>query len=239
MSSSSPLLGLFSLRIRAIPALRNVCIRAIPRRPNSSSRHPLARHLPSKPTAAPRSATNTPPNKNSLKGDIPIYENSDQKLYRLAYFCAGGQFVLWITVADWCWRDLRVGTDEVDEQGRKKYVLAPAWERNSLAGFCLSVGLLFLAAVQLWTSRRVRSVTLLRGGQYVGLETSNLLLRNRHVLPTSSLRTTTLAVNAVEAAQPGGYIVLKPSSHKTGFMVDRAGEFLDARLFDKLFWKKA
>ncbi|KAJ3172407.1 hypothetical protein HDU88_005729 [Geranomyces variabilis] len=154
MSSSLPLLGLFSLHIRAIPALRNVCIRAIPRR---------------------------------LKGDIPLYENSNQKLYRLAYFCAGGQFVLWITVADWCWRDLRVGTDVVDEQGRKKYVLAPAWERNSLARFCLLVGLLFLAAVQLWTSRRVRSVMLLRGGQYVGLETSNLLLRNRHVLPTSSL----------------------------------------------------
>ncbi|KND05150.1 uncharacterized protein SPPG_00819 [Spizellomyces punctatus DAOM BR117] len=188
-----------------------------------------------------------------ITNDTLLYENPDQSFYRVAYFCAGGQLLLWLTFADWCWRELQVSKENPD--GSKEYVLAPRLERTGAAAFCLSIGGLFAAAVHLWSSRRVRALTVLKGGQYIGIDTSNLLGKNRVVIQTRRLRTWERAYKYGDAAPADrwkgqtstfskvaghrAYIILKPETHRTGFMVDRSGEFLEPQLFDFLFYKKA
>ncbi|KAJ3022903.1 hypothetical protein HKX48_004947 [Thoreauomyces humboldtii] len=232
--------------------LDSTCLRSVQTvRPHAYTTVPAHPSAPRPPPPPPPQAKNqafrqgSHTGGQSLKVDVPLYDNADQTFYRVAYFCAGGQMLLWLTFADWCWRELRVA--EVDSEGKKRYVLAPRWERNGAALFCLGVGGLFAAAVQLWTSRRIRSLTLLKGGQYVGIDTSNILGRNRLVLPTRSLRTWERAVTDSTAkhhvpkppttAAANGYIILKPQSHKTGFMIDKGGEFADRKLFDTLFYR--
>lgn len=87
----------------------------------------------------------------SLRSETLLYENTDQSFYRVAYFAAGGQLLLWLTFGDWCYRDLRVSKEMPD--GTKEYVLAPTVERTTAAAFCLGVGGLFASAVHLWSSR--------------------------------------------------------------------------------------
>ncbi|KAI8921280.1 transmembrane protein 223-domain-containing protein [Powellomyces hirtus] len=198
--------------------------------------HPQAGNANTPTTAAP-----PPPKFNSMRNNMVLYENGDQQFYRVAYFCAGGQLLMWLTFADWAYRDLQTATGNVDENGRKEYVLAPLNERRLWGSFCLGIGGLLAAAVHLYTSSRIRAVTLLRGGQYVGIDTANLLGRNQIVLPTQSIKTFHPVVqSSASTARPGatsGYLVVKSTSRNTAYMLDRSGEFTDPKLFDRLFYK--
>ncbi|TPX59343.1 hypothetical protein PhCBS80983_g02524 [Powellomyces hirtus] len=206
----------------------------------------------------PTTAAPPPPKFNSMRNNMVLYENGDQQFFRVAYFCAGGQLLMWLTFADWAYRDLQTATGNVDENGRsvrikmaimkdqesspaREYVLAPLNERRLWGSFCLGIGGLLAAAVHLYTSSRIRAVTLLRGGQYVGIDTANLLGRNQIVLPTQSIRTFHPVVqSSASTARPGatsGYLVVKSTSRNTAYMLDRSGEFTDPKLFDRLFYK--
>ncbi|KAI9104629.1 hypothetical protein DFS34DRAFT_645332 [Phlyctochytrium arcticum] len=210
--------------------------------------------LRTRPKPFPQSTNATPGWRppTAITQDIVLYRNPDQSQYRVAYFCAGGQMLMWLTFADWCWRELRTSTTD-PETGREEYVLAPRGARTAAAAFCLSIGGLFAGAVHLWSHRRVRALTLIKGGKYVGIDTSNLLGRNRVIIETLKLKTWEKVHRPGESPADRwknakmstftkvsghrAYVILKPTTIRTGYMVDRSGEFLEPELFDYLFYK--
>ncbi|RKO89511.1 transmembrane protein 223-domain-containing protein, partial [Blyttiomyces helicus] len=176
-----------------------------------------------------------------ITSDLVLFENPDPWVMRVAYFCAVGQLMLWVSLADWVWRDMKTEVG-LTEDGSAKYEAAPSTQRKSMALFCLTIGGLIAGGVHFYATKRIRTVRILKGGKAVVIETSQLVGKKMYTYPTTSLRT------FEKVYSPEGYVlpnapgsrsslILKPESRRNGYTIDRSGEFPDPQLWDALFYK--
>ncbi|KAI8924482.1 hypothetical protein BC831DRAFT_402423 [Entophlyctis helioformis] len=186
-----------------------------------------------------------------FKNDIELYRNPSLLHPRLAYFAAGVQIFMWMSLAELAWTYM--SDEEPDstaspgmpaaktEQPRQT---ASAAKRLGVAGLCVVASLLFPAFVHYYAGRRVRAITIIRGGQEVAIENSLMGIGRRvRVFQRKSLSTHVRVdgyVNGKQAIRQGGIsdqVYLKPVMWRSGYIVDRSGKFSDPKLFDYLFHK--
>ncbi|XP_001367031.3 transmembrane protein 223 [Monodelphis domestica] len=146
--------------------------------------------------------------------DVLLFEHERGRFFAfLGLFCAG-QGVFWTSLA------------AAALAGRRGSSGSVLW-RYGLAAGCASVGLLVLAAGLLFSRRSVRSVLLHRGGQQVTVTThAPFGLGAQFTVP---LRQVSCLAHRGEVP---AVLPLKVRGRRFYFLLDKAGRFPNARLFD-------
>ncbi|XP_069853943.1 transmembrane protein 223-like [Dipodomys merriami] len=188
--------------IRRLPRLR-VTLRLLP------ARRPLHDKAPSR--------------------DLLLFEHERGRFFTfLGLFCAG-QGVFWasLTVAALSPPPVSAPPQDAGAPKQGRFDLRSALWRYALAVGCGTIGTLILGGGFLFSLRSVRSVMLRTGGQQVTLTTHGLFGLRTHL---------TVPLNQVSCMAHRGEVPamlpLKVKGRRFYFLLDKAGHFPNAQLFD-------
>ncbi|XP_004621572.1 transmembrane protein 223 [Sorex araneus] len=161
--------------------------------------------------------------------DVLLFEHERSRFFVvLGMFCAG-QGVFWASLA---WAALAgptgpARTRDAESASRGRQDLRSALWRYGLAAGCGAIGTLVIGAGLLFSLRSVRSVLLLAGGKEVALTTHAPFGLGAHF---------TVPVNQVSCMAHRGEVPamlpLKVKGRRFYFLLDKAGHFPNAKLFD-------
>lgn len=156
--------------------------------------------------------------------DVLLFEHERSRFFAvLGMFCAG-QSLFWASLA---WAALTGPAAPAESADRGRRDLRSALWRYGLAVGCGAVGTLVLGAGLLFSVRSVRSVLLLAGGKEVTLTTHAPFGLGAHF---------TVPLNQVSCMAHRGEVPamlpLKVKGRRFYFLLDKAGHFPNAKLFD-------
>ncbi|KAH6582104.1 hypothetical protein BASA60_002118 [Batrachochytrium salamandrivorans] len=176
----------------------------------------------------------------SFSTDILIYRNHDNRLLRLAYLAAGIQVFMWLNIAELAWTYMQEVT--TDDAGIETTTQAATLTRVAISGLCGISSLIFPGLVHYFATRRVRSMTILKGGKNVVIENAarfgtKIQVFKRVDLVSSGRIAASLNEPVLNASGLANQIYLKAKHMRTGFILEKSGEFPDPHLYDYLFAK--
>ncbi|MBZ3887863.1 Transmembrane protein 223 [Sciurus carolinensis] len=161
--------------------------------------------------------------------DVLLFEHQRGRFFAvLGLFCAG-QGIFWasLAVAAWSAPPARARPLDAEAPDRGRLDLRAVLWRYGLAVGCGAIGTLVLGAGLLFSLRSVRSVILRAGGQQVTLTTHAPFGLGAHF---------TVPLNQVSCMAHRGEVPamlpLKVKGRRFYFLLDKAGHFPNAQLFD-------
>ncbi|KAJ3390599.1 hypothetical protein HDU84_007300, partial [Entophlyctis sp. JEL0112] len=147
---------------------------------------------------------------------------------RLAIAAGVAQIPLWLNLADMSARGL-VPTDS-------------SATRRAAAAVCLGMAAACLTGVHLFTSRLVRSVSMVSSSASPSVSiTSHALFSKPLEVPVRYLHTTEAIASSSSSSPPSrsankpAFVILSDSRRRTNMMLARDGRFPDPKTFDALF----
>ncbi|KAK5673025.1 hypothetical protein QVD99_000499 [Batrachochytrium dendrobatidis] len=177
----------------------------------------------------------------SFESDILIYRSNNNKLLRFAYLAAGIQMFMWLNIAELAWTYM---TDtETDEQGVETHERSSTLKRVAASGICGLSSLVFPGLVHYFATRKAKTVTILKGGKLVAIQNAARIGNKINVFKRLDLSSSARIVpilNAMQNTHASGLanqIYLKPHSKRSGYILEKDGEFVDPYLYDYLFSK--
>ncbi|KAM6159543.1 transmembrane protein 223 [Erethizon dorsatum] len=165
----------------------------------------------------------------TLPRDVLLFEHERSRFFIiLGWFCAG-QGVFWASLALAALSPppalVRARDPETSDSGHGD--LRSALWRYGLAAGCSAVGTLVLGAGMVFSLRSVRSVMLRAGGQQVTLTThAPFGLGARFTVPLNQVSC------MAHRGEVPAMLPLKVKGRRFYFLLDKAGHFPDAQLFD-------
>ncbi|XP_015472253.1 transmembrane protein 223 [Parus major] len=157
--------------------------------------------------------------------DVVLFQHDRSRFFRLVGLFCAGQGLFWAYLAHFAYTSLRPapgpGPDDPLRPRDNKW-------RYGFTASCLTVGSLVLAAGWLLPLRSVHRVTLLRGGSAVTIGTHGPLGLGRRSF-TVPLRDVSGRAHRAEVAAA---IPIKVRGRPFFFLLDKAGQLSDPRLFD-------
>ncbi|KAI9207674.1 transmembrane protein 223-domain-containing protein [Polychytrium aggregatum] len=184
-----------------------------------------------------------------LREDVQLYVHKNQLFLKGAYFLGASQLFMWLNIAELAWSHL--ASSESDSEGIQQYQPASMTYRWAATGFCIGVGVVFMAVPHVYASKRIKQLTLLRGGKEVMIQTSNLLGRNKYIVPATRLKAKERCSEArsqTASKSPASgwsralgsqdyYLMEYTGKPYKSFLLNRGATFSDRKLFDTLFFK--
>ncbi|NXD32391.1 TM223 protein, partial [Spelaeornis formosus] len=186
-----------------------------------------ARRDPEVPAARPVMAARAVLEAAAVSRDVVLFQHDRGRFFRLVGLFCASQGLFWAYLAHFAFTALRPvpgaapGPDEPLRPRDNKW-------RYGFTASCLTVGSLVLAAGWLLPQRSVRRLTLLRGGSAVTIATHGPLGLGRRSL-TVPLRDVS---GSAHRAQVAAAVPIKVRGRPFFFLLDKAGQFHEPRLFD-------
>lgn len=171
--------------------------------------------------------------------NVVLYESGSMLQPRLLYVAAASVMTMWLSLSVLCWEHLEEYSGALlVKDGDHEKQPASAFNRTVTAGLCAAIGLIFPALAESYCRKKVRRLTVLKGGDRLRLETSQFGNSIR-VYPIAQLQSSVRISSPFSAnAGPVGPQVLltAPSLFRSRFLID-GGTFTDKKLFDYLLTK--
>ncbi|KAI8849003.1 transmembrane protein 223-domain-containing protein [Chytridium lagenaria] len=166
------------------------------------------------------------------KGGL-LFNHPNASLSKIAAFTSGSFLLFWMNLADMA----RVHLKEEDEarskaEGKTVYKNADALRRYSIMTGCVGAGLLFAYGPYMYTKSLLKSVTLMKGGRDVLLETHAFIGKKSFVRPVQVMQS-----GARMSTGTSWNMVLRDVEAKRNYTLPKDGTSPNPELFDRLFYR--
>ncbi|XP_076463909.1 transmembrane protein 223-like [Babylonia areolata] len=169
----------------------------------------------------------------NMKKDILVYSHTNERFYKLLTYFGCAQFAFWAYLALFSFQTLKdappsePSTETDTSSWWRRMAAKESKYKNGISILCFAFGYTVLCISVMYPMRAVKQLWLLKGGNFIRLETYSVIARQQSLtVPVSNI--SCLQSRTDSAAQ----IPMKVKGRWFFYLLDKRGHFHNTQLFD-------